>query len=289
MRFIHTLLVAGTAAAALAGAGPAIAADLPVTPLVTSLWTGWYVGLNAGGVWGQTAPGFNVDDSLGRYYTFGAGQAANVAAVQAAGSSRFSNSGFTGGGQIGYNIQAGALVYGIEADFEYFNPKRSVTINGALPALGPPFTITNSSSGDWLTTFRGRVGFAQNNWLFYGTAGLAVAQLKFASTYADQTTSPPQVSAALQSNFSSTKTVLGVALGAGAEVALSRNWSLRAEYLYLGFGGIQGTTTARPTVGAVPGNGVCPPSSAAGFCSTFNYDAAMSEHVVRFAVNYKWM
>jgi len=288
------------ASAMLVGSiGSAYAADMPLKappPVVPVFsWAGWYAGLNAGGVWGDTTPGLSIDPS-GNYFTFGAGQPANIAAVQAAGSNRYSTDGFTGGGQVGYNWQVRDVVFGAEADFEYFNPRGSSTVLGTLPALagqtcansggGCAFAITNSSEGRWLSTLRARFGIARDHWLFYGTAGLAVARLNFAATYADTTTAPPQDSAALRSNFSVSQDRVGYAAGVGGEYAFNSNWSIRAEYLYLNFDhGPSGSTVAMPTTGVIPAPGTCPPSGA-GFCQRFNYSSQFDEHVARVAINY---
>lgn len=61
--------------------------------------------------------------------------------------------GVVGGGQLGYNWQAGRIVYGLEADV-------SVT----------------DTSADWLASGRGRLGFLLDQRLLaYGTAGVGFA------------------------------------------------------------------------------------------------------------------
>jgi outer membrane immunogenic protein len=292
---MKTILLSGVAAVAVLAGGQALAADMPlkavpaVAPAFT--WTGWYVGVNAGGMWGTTAPNLNINDTTGHYYTFGAGQAANIAAVMGAENGLIDNSNFTGGVQFGRNQQTGPIVYGFEVDFEYFNPKSSNTITGLLPpggvGGGAAFTLTNSVSGSWLSTSRARLGIANNNWMIYGTVGGAAANVSFASTYADATTSPPLTSAGLVSSFSSTQTLFGVAAGAGGEYAFSPNWTLRAEYLYIHLNSLSGGTVALPTRGNT--TGACPPHAGPGqFCSVFNYDTAIHEHIVRAAINFKF-
>jgi outer membrane immunogenic protein len=67
---------------------------------------------------------------------------------------------------------------------------------------------------DWESTFRGRVGYAFDRFLVYGTGGLAVAGV------GDATNS----------------TEVGLALGAGADIAFTDNLFGRVEYQYANYG-----------------------------------------------------
>jgi outer membrane immunogenic protein len=98
-------------------------------------------------------------------------------------------SGFVGGVQAGYNWQTGPWVFGIEGDFQG---------SGASDTFAPW-----KFSNPWFGTVRGRAGYALNNILFYGTAGLAFGELQ------------------------------GQTFGLGAEIGLARNWSAKVEYLYV--------------------------------------------------------
>src|SRR5262245_47292017 len=123
---LRTLLTAAMAAGTLASGSASFAADLMPTKAApyaapATMWTGWYIGANAGGVWGTTNPNFAIDDRLA-YFTFGAGQLNNINRVTGVGNTGVDNSGFTAGGQIGYNLQLGYWVYGVEADLNYFHP-----------------------------------------------------------------------------------------------------------------------------------------------------------------------
>jgi outer membrane immunogenic protein len=84
-----------------------------------------------------------------------------------------------------------------------------------------------SSRYDWLGTVRGRAGYAIDRTLLYGTGGFAYAHVSqdyFDSVHGTQ-------------GLSGTKT--GWTLGGGVEYAFNRNWSVKAEYLYVN---LQNTT-----------------------------------------------
>jgi len=105
------------------------------------------------------------------------------------------------GAQIGYNWQSGHLVLGGETDLQ---------LSGADDVLAPW-----KFSNPWFGTARARVGYASNNMLFYGTAGLAYGSLEVE-----------------MSGLQESKTHPGWTIGAGVEVGLTPNWTAKVEYLY---------------------------------------------------------
>lgn len=219
-------------------AGSALAA--PPAPVPYN-WTGFYVGANAGGAWGRYGTGMGVDCSPPGSppgYICWPGFPGDAALVSAAGTGTINASGFTGGVQAGYNWQTGNIVAGIESDFGAFHLRGTRQVNGTLvdSFFGTPFTVTTSTSADWLFTLRGRLGFAvQPNLLVYGTGGLAVTRIGITTAYSDISPYfPPGISGSISG--SATKT--GFVLGGGVEYALPNNWTVKAEYLYLGFGNI---------------------------------------------------
>lgn len=111
-----------------------------------------------------------------------------------------SPSGFLGGIQGGYNWQFGQWVAGWEADFQFDNASDSFS--------------TFQFSNPWFGTVRGRGGIAIDNVLLYGTLGLAYGRGEITS-----------------GSLSEVNTHIGWTAGAGVEVGLSRNWSIKAEYL----------------------------------------------------------
>lgn len=116
-------------------------------------------------------------------------------------------SGFAGGLQAGYNWQNGQFVYGAETDLQ---------ISGADDVFA-----AWKFSNPWFGTLRGRGGVALNNVLLYGTIGLAYGGLKAQSTL---------------TGVDQSKVHGGWTVGAGMEVALTGNWTARAEYLYVDLG-----------------------------------------------------
>jgi outer membrane immunogenic protein len=117
-----------------------------------------------------------------------------------------------GGGTVGYNWQMNNIVFGLEADAAGASISNSVTIAG-VPA------VTLGSKVDALGTVRGRLGFAVDQVLFYGTAGYAWTDAKLSAT-------------ALGLTISDSKVLSGWTAGAGVEWMFAPHWSVKGEYLY---------------------------------------------------------
>ncbi|MDO9412023.1 MAG: outer membrane beta-barrel protein [Pseudolabrys sp.] len=113
------------------------------------------------------------------------------------------NGGGLGGGQVGYNWQAGNTVLGIESDIGWGNLKPSAS----------------GVQQDWLGSTRARLGLAVGRFLPFVTGGIA---------YGD-------VNAMQPAGTGSTKRT-GWTAGAGVEYSLSRNWSAKVEYQRLDLG-----------------------------------------------------
>ena len=112
-------------------------------------------------------------------------------------------SGFVGGAQAGYNWwQGGPWVFGIEGDIE---------ATGADDTFAPW-----KFSNPWFGTLRGRAGYAFNNILFYGTAGLAFGELS-GQTFGQW----------------ESHTTAGWTAGFGAEVGFAPHWTAKIEYLFI--------------------------------------------------------
>jgi outer membrane immunogenic protein len=119
-----------------------------------------------------------------------------------------------GGGTVGYNWQFGTIVTGVEADGAFGDVSSSTTITGVAVA----------AKVDALATVRGRVGVAFDQFLLYGTGGLALADAKVSAS-------------ALGVGISDSRTLTGWTVGAGVEWMFMPRWSVKAEYLYRSFGG----------------------------------------------------
>jgi outer membrane immunogenic protein len=273
-------ILLGAAALIAIGAAPALAADL-LTPTYTKAppvaapvdtWTGFYAGLNAGGDWGTSSdPTSTAFCTLATCYF----NAPNVPGVNAAGAQSVNTSGFTGGIQGGYNWQSGNFVAGFEADFEYFRSAGSSSVTAIYPVNAPfSFNINSSVSTDWLFTARPRLGYAANGWLFYGTGGLAVTQLRTNETFIDNCCILGGGFGVIGSApVSSVKA--GWVVGAGIERKLADKWSLGVEYLYVNFGSISTTSANLTTYGYA--------SNVSG--SVFSHSADLASNIVRLRLN----
>lgn len=118
------------------------------------------------------------------------------------------------GGTAGYNWQAGNVVFGLEADGSWADVSASATT----------LDVTLSSKIDALGTVRGRIGYAVNNVLFYGTGGYAWIDNKLSIS-------------TLGLTVSDTKFRSGWTVGAGVEAFFAPQWSVKGEYLYRSFSG----------------------------------------------------
>src|SRR5215467_3067836 len=133
------------------------AADRPVkapiykapAPAPLYNWTGFYFGGNIGGAWSDIAL---TDNVIGVSWNPG-------------------GTGFIGGLQAGYNLQAGNFLYGIEGDFDWS------TFRGATVPISTSFGLVQASaSKDWMSTLAARVGITSDRWLVYGKFGGGWAQ-----------------------------------------------------------------------------------------------------------------
>jgi outer membrane immunogenic protein len=256
--------IAGTAAL-LALTAPATAQMMP-----GGAWQGFYAGVNIGGAWLDASATLS---PTGCFQTVGG---CGLAAGGGTGSRGFSRSispsGVIGGAQAGYNWQfSPSWLVGLETDFDGTGLSSS---KSGVFTLSPPLTGTatvNASAGqDFLGTVRGRVGFLPTpTLLLFATGGFA---------YGQQSGSTSVTFSRAGDVYSGSRTNdrTGWAAGGGAEWALTPQWSLKAEYLYvdLGAGGSDNVNITNAAVAGVnPG---------AGFRSTLN----THENVVRVGLNY---
>jgi outer membrane immunogenic protein len=232
---MQKLLCAGMAALA-AMLGPAVAADLSVAPIYkvppapTATWSGSYIGLSGGGAWGRA------DIQNG---TTGAAATPN-----------FDLSGGLIGITSGTQIQNGQWVLGYEGDTS-ITSKRGNAIDFPPALAGASSDVKER----WLSTYRGRIGVAHDNWLFYATGGAALATVQ-------QSISAPI------GQISETHWHWGWVVGAGVEWKVSGDWSAKVEYLYVG---LQDKSYFNPAPAPFPSD----------------QRVRLDDHLVRVGVNYK--
>jgi outer membrane immunogenic protein len=182
---VKRVLLSGVALAAISVAvvGPAKAAPPPPIPFN---WSGFYVGGHIG--YGNSRFNFNTTTSP----------------------PNTRDDSPVGGVQLGYNWQMGNIVWGLEGDAS------------AVGFLGGHSDYAELDA-DFISSIRGRLGYAFNRILIYGTAGGALVHER-----------------GMGSNFTrlSFNKFTGVA-GGGVEYAVTKDFSVRAEALdYFGAGSV---------------------------------------------------
>jgi len=237
---------------AFAGAGNAQAAGAP--PVYS--WTGFYVGVNVGAAgheaavqdlngWGSTGqppyvtPWFNSQKTTVSY-----------------------------GGQVGYNLQISNFVVGVEADLSYVGSSNTfIPPNTLAENCGTFCGVSATNELTWLSTFRGRAGFAFDRIMIFGTAGAAVGQVNNHWGWGDRGFSDSQ--------FSASGTRSGYVYGGGIELMLMPNWVLRAEGMHVDLG------TSRSTIFGQP---FCCTAGPGTFTTEFKNVA----NIGRLALSFRW-
>jgi outer membrane immunogenic protein len=213
---------------------PVLAADLGVAPIYRPFapvanWTGSYIGISGGGTWGSS----DVHNDFTGDQT-----------------PSFDLHGGLVGITTGYNLQSRNIVYGYESDTSITGKQ------GSALDFPPNGAFSSQVKEPWLSTYRGRVGYAANNWMIYATGGGALAEVQ------NNLAGPP-------GTISEQHWHWGWTVGGGVEMKLTPDWSAKVEYLYVG---LQDKSYFNPAPSAVfPGN----------------QHVSLDDHIVRVGVNYK--
>lgn len=231
-------------------------------------WDGIYAGVNAGYAWSN-------DRSTNR--ALDPADVTTIRRIAGLGVNRVDQetNGFAGGGQVGYNVQltpGAGIVLGIEADAQYTDLKSrrsasfsDTSVNGALTSTDR-FAAVSNKELEFLGTVRGRLGYAMDRFMIYGTGGLAYGSVNYRGTTTDNSTVTGAgggvvFAQALVTDGGLSKLQTGYAYGGGIEYALPDNsflhffrsgaTTVKVEYLHydLGERTVVGITNRVPAVG----------------------------------------
>jgi outer membrane immunogenic protein len=191
---------------------PALGADLspymkaPAVATPVYDWSGFYVGVYGGGGFGN----HNVVN-------------ANGVAGFANFTANYNSTGAIGGGEVGYNVQSGNYMVGVEADGFWSGIKGSDSTNAATFAVG----AVDATNLRWGGTLRARGGIAVDRLLLFFTGGWAYGDLTHTNTdFANGT--------GLVDQFTVHRS--GLAAGGGIAYAVTNNLIGKIEYRYYDFG-----------------------------------------------------
>jgi outer membrane immunogenic protein len=209
-------------------------------PPVNSMpdWSGLYIGFNGGYGFGSSSVSANFFGPI-------------VTAGEPLGFSTAGNpAGAVFGGQVGYNWQWASLVFGVEGDFDAATLTASGNVvTNSIAGAGAPVGFQASSSINWLSSVRARLGYTWGPGLVYLTGGGA-----WVNTDIKTLTCDTAFAACTQGNFTGTQS--GWTLGAGFEWMIAPNWIARTEYLYYSLGSRTNAAAFTTPVAALGGSGV---------------------------------
>jgi opacity protein-like surface antigen len=169
--------------------------------------------------------------------------------------------GILAGGQLGVNWQSGSFVFGIEADasahideddddealaFEFFSGcngpcETDLSATSELfDVVGKGF-VTREADINWLSTIRGRLGFAfgsEGRFLLYGTGGVAFAGIdsRLSGRFEDDPDGDICEACFFGPDDSNDRIKVGWTAGGGGEVAVTDRVSFGLEYLFVKLG-----------------------------------------------------
>jgi outer membrane immunogenic protein len=210
------LLGAAGLAVAMSMVAPATAADMPVpyktaAPMIPAIydWSGFYIGLNAGG--GDARKCWTNVSLL------------SVPTIPGVAEGCHNAVGGLAGGQIGYRWQEASWVFGVEAQGDWANLKGQNT-SLASPLVGVP--VTDQTKVNAIGLFTGQVGYAWDNVLWYVKGGGAVTSDRY---YGINNLTNVFFDSATENRWGGT-------IGTGVEFAFAPGWSVALEYNHLFMG-----------------------------------------------------
>lgn len=245
----HLLSVAALTALVSA---PVLAADIPSRsavpvppPMAESFsWNGFYFGADAG-------------------YTKGRARWTDITGYNGVGESfSYRPRGFTGNLHMGYNLQAGLMVYGLEAEAGYLGLKRAQQYPNFVGNRSPLDSVAETTDGKY-AALSARLGLAIDSFMIYGRGGLVISDVRQKFTDNDA------AGAVLVEGVTTKRPRTGYTFGGGVALALSQNLSARAEYNYYYLG--NKTHTAVSNWGA-----------------PLNFRHSLSTNVFRLGLDYKF-
>jgi outer membrane immunogenic protein len=218
-------------------------------PLPECNWSGFYVGAVAG---------YGRGDLVWRDVDFEPPFSGNETATLV----DRNQSGFLGGGELGFNYQWNRFVFGLEGTFVY-SDLQAHTVKGLGDSDGEANSYDTRS--DWQGTISGRVGFAWNKLLFYAKGGAQFNQQRYAWRHGDTESVSLDV-------FKTDETRVGALVGGGLEYMINCHWSAKLEYNH----GFLGTDTITGT------------RIDQGVAENESFDVSLNQDTVFFGVNYRF-
>lgn len=241
-----------------------------------SSWQGPYIGAYVGGGFGNTSISTNAGTVTDTSYF---SNAADINAVNRAGTSTNTPNAIIGGIQIGHDWVWQQIIYGVAIDYGALSLSSAKHVrSNAYSDNSSQYSLHTAMSSNWLFTLRGRLGHqVMLRWpsLLYLTGGMAITQLKLSNQFSDNSSYNGVGGNRIFSNQ------IGWTAGVGIELAAFRQVSVDLEYLYVRMPSVKVTSAIFNAEG---GFGIPAQSLTNPFITTGQFHASL----LRLGLNYRF-
>ncbi len=184
-------------------------------------WQGLYGGFAIGGVYGTSSPDTTVSD--GSYF-----DTANIDKLNSTFQEDIEGTALSGSGLLGYDVQDGNLVYGIEADLTGMNYSETENSGAVIYPSNSTisFDVSTKVESKFAFSIRPKIGYSFGDTMVHVAAGPTVSRFKYKFSFLDST------GASAAASFSDEKTAFGVSSTIGVSHQIGDGWSLRGDYVF---------------------------------------------------------
>ncbi len=213
--------------------------SLKDTAAPVAIWSGLYIGGTVGFGTGDTSDKFDIEttgtgtdeafESVANTWGLDLSDG-GLDAIEAFFSNDYDMDGAVYGGFIGYNWQKGNAVFGIEAGLngtDFDGDTKCALVADCRREL------------DYYATVTGRLGYAVNNFMFYGFGGVAWGDVKTRVGYFGESADAAwevDEEDEFSSSFNQDQTHVGWTAGAGIEFAFTERFVAGVEYAHIDLG-----------------------------------------------------
>lgn len=191
-------------------------------------WQGLYSGVSLGSLEGKATPDSEAKNNVSNNYF----EDQDVVQLNTALQQQLKSRELSGSILVGYNIQNGPWVYGIEADItlaDYYATNSESVVYDTVAEGNIVAHLQTTIEMDYALSARVQAGYAVNDLMFHAGVGPVVSQFTYKTSYRE---TGSQSSVSTPEYFNNSNTAVGVSFNIATTYQLDDNWLLRGDYIY---------------------------------------------------------